>query len=127
MASDIEFLKLLWKSYKKEAETKHNYTPSPGDEAAWGGLIICAKNDNEAMELANDMKWMWERWAIPFGQPFPALLFGSPDTLNKRIEEVTKSVPINVIFLIIPQVIHTRGQILQSMELFSEKVIKNFN
>jgi len=89
--------------------------------------MICAKTDNKAMELAEDMKWMREKWVVPFGQPFPELLFGSPETLNKRIEDVTKRIPVKEIFLIIPQGIHNRDQILSSLELFSEKVIKNFN
>ena len=75
--------------------------------------MICAKTDNKAMELAEDMKWMREKWVVPFGQPFPELLFGSPETLNKRIEDVTKRIPVK--------------EILSSLELFSEKVIKNFN
>ncbi len=127
MSSDIDFLKLLWEAYRKEAETLYDYTPRPGDIAAWGGLMICAKSDNEAKALAEDMKWMWEKWAIPFGQPFPELLFGSPDTLCKRIEEVSRAVPLNEIFLIIPQGIHNRGQVLSSLELFAEKVISKFN
>ncbi len=127
MSSDIDFLKLLWEAYRKEAETCYDYTPRPGDIAAWGGLMICAKSDNEAKALAEDMKWMWEKWAVPFGQPFPELLFGSPDTLCKRIEEVSRAVPLNEIFLIIPQGIHNRSQVLSSLELFAERVISKFN
>ena len=73
------------------------------------------------------MKWFWKKWAVPFGQPFPELLFGSPDTLTRRIEEAGKTVPINEMFLIIPQGLHTRDQVLKSLELFSRKVIPNFN
>ena len=89
--------------------------------------MICAKSDNEAKALAEDMKWMWKSWAVPFGQPFPELLFGSPDTLCRRIEEVSAAVPLNEIFLIIPQGIHGRDHILSSLELFAEKVITKFN
>jgi len=127
MSFDIDFLNLLWESYRQEAETLHDDTPKPGEEAAWGGLMICAKTDNEAMELANDMKWMWEKWVILFGLPFPELLFGTPEKLNKRIKEVTKTIPTNEIFLMIPQGIHDRDQILPSLELFSKNAIKNFN
>jgi alkanesulfonate monooxygenase SsuD/methylene tetrahydromethanopterin reductase-like flavin-dependent oxidoreductase (luciferase family) len=127
MASDLNFLKALWEAYREEAEEKYNYTPEPGSEAAWGGLMICAETDSKAAELAHDMKWFWEKWAVPFGQPFPELLFGSPDTLTRRIEEAGKVVPINEMFLIIPQGLHTRDQVLKSLELFSRKVIPNFN
>ena len=127
MSSDIDFLKLLWEAYREEAESRYDYTPESGEMAAWGGLMICAKSDNEAKALAEDMKWMWKSWAVPFGQPFPELLFGSPDTLCRRIEEVSAAVPLNEIFLIIPQGIHGRDHILSSLELFAEKVITKFN
>ncbi|MEE2983091.1 MAG: LLM class flavin-dependent oxidoreductase [Pseudomonadota bacterium] len=126
MSSNLEFLQTLWAAYREEAAL-HEREVTPGDEAAWGGLMICAKSDNEAQELAEDMKWMWENWAIPFGQPYPELLFGSPDTLCRRIEEGAKAVPINEMFLIIPQGIHDRDQILRSLELFGEQVIPNFS
>ena len=126
MSSNLEFLQTLWAGYREEAAL-HERDVRPGDEAAWGGLMICAQSDNEAQDLAEDMKWMWSNWAVPFGQPFPELLFGSPDTLCRRIEEGTKAVPINEMFLIVPQGIHTRDQIMRSLELFGEKVIPQFN
>ena len=64
---------------------------------------------------------------MPFGQPFPEMLFGSPDTLNKRIEQASKAVDINEMFLIIPQGLHNRDEVLTSLELFGEKVIPNFS
>lgn len=126
MASDLEFLKALWAAYRQEAEA-HGYTPAPGDEAAWGGLMICAKTDAEAADLAEDMKWFWQQWAVPFGQPFPEMLFGSPDTLKRRIDAASRAVPINEMFLIIPQGLHDRERIRSSLELFAEKVIPAFN
>jgi len=126
MSSNLEFLQTLWAAYREEAAI-HERKVTPGDEAAWGGLMICAESDNEAQELAEDMKWMWSNWAVPFGQPFPELLFGSPDTLCQRIEEAAKAVDINEMFLIVPQGIHNRDQILRSLDLFAEKVIPRFS
>jgi alkanesulfonate monooxygenase SsuD/methylene tetrahydromethanopterin reductase-like flavin-dependent oxidoreductase (luciferase family) len=126
MSSNLEFLQALWQAYRDEAAL-HGYVPAPGDEAAWGGLMICAKTDAEAAALAHDMKWMWENWAIPFGQPFPELLFGAPDTLCRRIEEAAGAVPINEMFLIIPQGLHDRDRIVDSLERFATGVIARFN
>ena len=89
--------------------------------------MICAKTDAEAKAQFADMKWFWENWAVPFGLPMPELLVGSPDTLNKRIEEAAKSIPINEMFLLLPQGIHDRDQILSSLELFGDKVMPNFS
>lgn len=126
MSDNLDFLAALWSAYREEA-ARWDYVPAPGDEAAWGGLMICAESDAAATALAADMKWFWETWAMPFGQPFPELLFGSPDTLSRRIEQAAARVPINEMFLIIPQGLHERGDILRSLELFATRVMPNFN
>ncbi len=125
MSDNLEFLQALWAAYREEA-ARHDYTPAPGDEAAWGGLMICAQSDAEAHALAADFKWMWETWAMPFGQPFPQLLFGSPDTLSRHIEAAARAVPLNEVFLIISQGLHERDQVLRSLELFATGVMPNF-
>ena len=125
MSSDLDFCRLLWQAYREEAALQ-GYTPAPGDEAAWGGLMICAKTDAQAQALAQDMRWFWEQWATPFGQGEVNILFGSPDTLSRQIEAAAAAVPINECFLIVPQGIHDRGQILNSLELFATKVIPRF-
>ncbi|MGE3772097.1 MAG: LLM class flavin-dependent oxidoreductase [Gammaproteobacteria bacterium] len=125
MSDNLEFLQALWAAYREEAAL-HGYTPAPGDEAAWGGLMICAPSDAEAQALAADFKWMWETWAMPFGQPFPELLFGSPDTLSRRIEAAARAVPLNEMFLIVPQGLHDRDRIMRSLELFATGVMRNF-
>lgn len=125
MSSDLEFCRLLWRAYREEAAV-HGYQPNPGDEAAWGGLMICAKTDAEAEALAQDMRWFWEAWATPFGQGAVNLMFGSPDTLTRQIEAAAASVPINECFLILPQGIHDRDQVLSSLDLFAEKVMPRF-
>jgi len=126
MSDQLEFLEALWAAYRDEA-AQHGYTPAPGDEAAWGGLMICAPTDHAAMALAADMKWMWETWAVPFGQPFPELLFGSPDTLSRRIDAAARAVPLNEMFLIIPQGLHEPADLMRSLELFATKVMPNFS
>ena len=59
-------------------------------------------------------------------EPYPELLFGSPDTLSRRIDEVASRVPINEMFLIIPQGLHERDDILRSLDLFANRVMPNF-
>ncbi|MGE0485704.1 MAG: LLM class flavin-dependent oxidoreductase [Gammaproteobacteria bacterium] len=125
MSDNLDFLAALWAAYRDEA-ARFDYTPAPGDEAAWGGLMICAESDSQAEALAADMRWFWETWAMPFGQPFPELLFGSPDTLSRRIDEAAARVPINEMFLIIPQGLHGRDDILRSLDLFANRVMPNF-
>jgi alkanesulfonate monooxygenase SsuD/methylene tetrahydromethanopterin reductase-like flavin-dependent oxidoreductase (luciferase family) len=88
--------------------------------------MICAPTDSAAQALAHDLKWFWEAWAVPFGQPFPELLFGSPDTLSRRIEEAARAVPINEMFLIFPQGLHAHDAVCASLELFAQKVMPRF-
>ena len=126
MSDNLDFLAALWAAYRDEAAL-HGYTPAPGDEAAWGGLMICAPTEDAAQRLPTDMKWLWETWAMPFAQPYPELLFGTPDTLSRRIEAAARTVPINEMFLIIPQGLHEPDDIKRSLELFATGVMPNFS
>ncbi len=124
LSGNTEFLQLLWKEWTEEAKS-HGHTVKPGDQACWGGIMICAETDAKAMALYEDMAWFWKTWATPFGQGVPELLVGSPDTLNKRIEEIGNAVPIDEAFLLIPQGLHTQEQLLDSLDLFARKVMPN--
>ena len=61
-----------------------------------------------------------------FGQGMSKLLVGSPDSLAQEIEAAANAVPINECFLLIPQGLHTRDQIMRSLELFGTKVLPKF-
>lgn len=125
LSSDLDFCRALWAAYRESA-AEHGHTVRPGEEAGWGGIMVCAKTDEEAQALADEMRWFWNQWAVPFGQGMPELLVGSPDTLCRRIEEAARTVPIEECFLLIPQGVHERDRILASLELFAEKVIPRF-
>ena len=105
LSGNTEFLELLWQEWEEEAK-QHGHDVAPGDQACWGGIAICAETDAKAQQLYEDMAWFWETWATPFGQGVPELLVGSPDTLNRRIEQVAKAVPIEEAYLLIPQGLH---------------------
>jgi alkanesulfonate monooxygenase SsuD/methylene tetrahydromethanopterin reductase-like flavin-dependent oxidoreductase (luciferase family) len=125
LASDLNFCQSLWNAYREEA-SRQGHAIKPGDEAAWGGLLVLADTDAAAKELAQDMLWFWDSWSKPFGQDYPELLIGDPDTVSRRIEAAAKAVPINECFLLIPQGIHDRSQILKSLELFATRVMPRF-
>lgn len=125
LADDKNFLQALWREWEEEAKL-HGHDVRPGEQACWGGLMICAETDAKAQKLYEDMAWFWKTWAAPFGQGVPQLLVGSPETLNKQIEEVSKAVPIDEAFLLLPQGIHNPEQIKDSLDLFSRKVMPNF-
>ena len=125
LSGNTEFLSLLWNEWRNEAEA-HGHDIEPGDEACWGGIMVCAETDSKAWALFEDMKWFWDNWATPFGQDMPELLVGSPDTLNKQIDAINKTVPIKESFLLIPAGLHTPTQIKDSLDLFARKVMPNF-
>jgi alkanesulfonate monooxygenase SsuD/methylene tetrahydromethanopterin reductase-like flavin-dependent oxidoreductase (luciferase family) len=125
LASDLEFCQRLWAGYRDEA-AKHGHTIEPGDEAGWGGMLVVAKDKATAQEWAKDAIWMWDEWFKPFGQGYPELLIGDPDSISRRIEEASRAIPIKECFLLIPQGIHERDQILTSLELFATKVMPRF-
>jgi alkanesulfonate monooxygenase SsuD/methylene tetrahydromethanopterin reductase-like flavin-dependent oxidoreductase (luciferase family) len=125
LSGNTDFLKVLWREWEEEARS-HGHEVKPGDQACWGGIAICAKTDAEAQKLFEDMTWFWETWATPFGQGMPEVLVGSPDTLNRRIEEVSRAVPIDEAYLLIPQGLHSADQLKESLDLFARKVMPNF-
>ena len=125
LSGNTEFLELLWSEWRTEAGA-HGHDVRPGEEACWGGIMICAETDAKAQALFEDMQWFWETWATPFGQGMPELLVGSPDTLNRRIEKVAAAVPIDEAFLLIPAGIHAPAQIQDSLDLFARKVMPHW-
>ena len=125
LSGNTDFLKVLWQAWEEEARA-HGHDVQPGDQACWGGITICAETDAKAQALFEDMAWFWDTWATPFGQGLPEVLVGSPDTLNKRIEAVSKAVPIDEAYLLIPQGLHTPDQLKESLDLFARKVMPNF-
>jgi alkanesulfonate monooxygenase SsuD/methylene tetrahydromethanopterin reductase-like flavin-dependent oxidoreductase (luciferase family) len=125
LSSDLGFCQKLWNGYREEA-AKFGHTIKSGDEAGWGGILVVAPTTAQAQEWAKDMLWFWDTWSKPFGQDYPELLIGDPDTISRRIEEAAHTIPINECFLLIPQGLHDRGQILTSLELFATKVMPRF-
>ena len=124
LSGNTEFLEILWKEWTDEAE-RHGHIVKPGQQACWGGIMICAETDAKAQKLYEDMAWFWKTWSTPFGQGLPELLVGSPDTINKEIDKVSKSVPIDEAILLIPQGLLEPNQLLESLDLFSRKVMPN--
>ena len=122
LSGNTEFLQVLWKEWNEEARA-HGHQVRPGDEAGWGGIMVCAETDAKAQALFADMEWFWNTWSVPFGQQMPELLVGAPDTLNREIARVSAAVPIEDVFLLIPAGIHSPAQIEDSLDLFARKVM----
>ena len=120
-----ELLKAIWSSYDRTAE-QYGRDVVPGEQACWGGLMICAETDEAAMAQLDDVRWFFDTWALPFGQPIARLLVGSPDTITRQIEEALDIVPINEVMMLIPQGIHEPAQLNASVELFAERVLPRF-
>ncbi len=125
LADDLDFLQLLWKEWDAEAD-RLNITYRPGDQACWGGIMVCAETDAQARAWYGEMAWLWDQWMKPFGQGVPELLVGSPATLNRRIETVGKAIPLDEVFLLIPQGILEPDKLLHSIDLFARRVLPNF-
>lgn len=125
LSDNTELLQAIWTAYDETA-ARYGRTVEPGDQACWGGLMICAETDADAMDQLEDMKWFWDTWPLPFGQPMPKLLVGSPDTISAEIEKAMQAVPINEVMMLIPQGIHEPDAIRSSLELFADQVMPRF-
>jgi len=126
MSGNLDFCDLLWSTYREEAKT-WGHQIRPGDEAAWGGLLLCAPTDAEAEARFEDMRWFWETWSVPFGNPFPELLVGSPDTISAKIEAARARFDPGEAFMIVPQGLQPAAQVVDSIGLFAEKVLPRFS
>ncbi|MDH3684157.1 MAG: LLM class flavin-dependent oxidoreductase, partial [Acidimicrobiia bacterium] len=125
MSSNYDFCEVLWSNYREEAK-RWGHEIREGEEAAWGGIVICAPTDAEAQAQMEDMTWFWERWSVPFGNPMPELLVGSPDTISAKIEAAQRRFNPGEAFMIVPQGVHSADQICDSIGLFAEKVMPRF-
>ena len=125
LADNLDFCKTLWDAYHEE-QAKHGHDIPHGESAGWGGIMICAKTDAEAQERAKDMLWLWENWSTQFKQPLPEMLVGSPETITRRIQQAKDHFGPTDIHMIIPQGLHPPEWIIESLDLFSSKVMPNF-
>ncbi|MGI9614564.1 MAG: LLM class flavin-dependent oxidoreductase [Acidimicrobiales bacterium] len=125
MSGNHDFCETLWKAYREEAKTWGHEIPA-GAEAAWGGIVVCAPTDAQAEAQFEDMRWFWENWAVPFGNPMPELLVGSPDTISAKIDAARERFDPSEAFMIVPQGIHSADQVCASLDLFAEKVMPRF-
>ena len=125
LTSNLDFYGDLCRVYRDEA-AKHGHDVALDQAAGWGGIMICAPTDGQAQEWMEDRRWFWKTWSAPFGQGLPELLVGAPDTISRRIDEAALNAPIEDVFLLIPQGLHSRDQIMTSLELFSTKVMPRF-
>ena len=73
------------------------------------------------------MEWFWGKWGTQFGQGLPLKLVGSPDTISRQIDDAHKQLGFDEIFLLIPQGIHSSGQIIESLDLVTQKVMPRFS
>jgi alkanesulfonate monooxygenase SsuD/methylene tetrahydromethanopterin reductase-like flavin-dependent oxidoreductase (luciferase family) len=120
-----ELHRAIWDAYDETAR-RYGREVVPGEQACWGGLMICAETDAAAQDQLEDMEWFWHRWSIPYGLPMPKLLVGRPDTIAAEIEEAASNVPINECMLLVPQGIHTPDQLEASLGLFASEVMPRF-
>lgn len=125
LADNLEFCDSLWRAYR-EAAAQFGHQIATGDEAGWGGIAVCAATDAAAQEQLKDFRWFWDHWSAQFGQGFPEALVGSPDTISRRIEEAQTKLGFKECFLLLPQGIHTRDQILTSLDLLAKNVLPRF-
>jgi len=120
-----ELHRAIWDAYDETAR-QYGREVVPGEQACWGGLLICAETDAEARAQLDDMEWFWNRWSLPFGLPMPKLLVGSPDTIAAEIEAAASNVPINECMMLVPQGIHSPAQLEASLGLFAAEVMPRF-
>ena len=125
MSDNMDFCELAWEAYRDEAE-RHGHRVPVGEEAAWGGYLVLADSRAEAEVWAEDCLWYWNTWCVPFGRAVPPLLVGDADTICRKLEQVSRHVTSNEVFLHFGQGILDRDRCLRTLELFAERVMPRF-
>jgi alkanesulfonate monooxygenase SsuD/methylene tetrahydromethanopterin reductase-like flavin-dependent oxidoreductase (luciferase family) len=125
MSDNLDFCELCWTSCRDEAE-RHGRSVAAGEEAAWGGYLVLADSTDEAEAWAQDCRWYWNTWCVPYGRSLPPMLVGDADTVSRKLEEVSRRVRTNEVFLLFGQGILARDRCLKTLELFAEKVMPRF-
>jgi len=126
MSDNMEFCQLCWSTYRDEAE-RVGRKVRDGDEAAWGGYLVLADSNSEAEAWAEDCIWYWKTWYGPYGRSLPPMLVGDADTICRKLDEVSRHIKSNEIFLQFGQGILDRDKCLKTLELFAEKVMPRFS
>jgi alkanesulfonate monooxygenase SsuD/methylene tetrahydromethanopterin reductase-like flavin-dependent oxidoreductase (luciferase family) len=125
MSDNLDFCELCWTSCRDEAE-RHGRSVAAGEEAAWGGYLVLADSTDEAEAWAQDCRWYWNTWCVPYGRSLPPMLVGDADTVSRKLEEVGRRVRTNEVFLLFGQGILARDRCLKTLELFAERVMPRF-
>jgi alkanesulfonate monooxygenase SsuD/methylene tetrahydromethanopterin reductase-like flavin-dependent oxidoreductase (luciferase family) len=125
MSDNLDFCELCWTACRDEAE-RHGRSVPAGEEAAWGGYLVLADSTDEAEAWAQDCRWYWNTWCAPYGRSLPPMLVGDADTVSRKLEEVSRRVQTNEVFLLFGQGILARDRCLKTLELCAEKVMPRF-
>jgi alkanesulfonate monooxygenase SsuD/methylene tetrahydromethanopterin reductase-like flavin-dependent oxidoreductase (luciferase family) len=88
--------------------------------------LVLADSNSEAEAWAEDCLWYWKTWYGPYGRGLPPMLVGDPETISRKLDEVSRHVKSNEIFLQFGQGILDRDKCLKTLELFAEKVMPRF-
>jgi len=91
-----------------------------------GRVFGLAESKSEAEAWAEDCLWYWKTWYVPYGRGIPPMLVGDADTISRKLENVSRHVKSNEVFLQFGQGILDRDKCLKTLELFAEKVMPRF-
>jgi alkanesulfonate monooxygenase SsuD/methylene tetrahydromethanopterin reductase-like flavin-dependent oxidoreductase (luciferase family) len=125
ISDNLDFCELCWTTCRDEAE-RHGRSVPTGEEAAWGGYLVLADSTDEAEAWAEDCRWYWNTWCVPYGRSLPPMLVGDADTVSRKLEEVSRRVRTNEVFFLFGQGILDRDRCLKTLELCAEKVMPRF-
>lgn len=93
-----------------------------------GCVLIMAKTREEAQKLREDTEWLFNyAYGVPpFNVPMGRVLFGTPDDVSRQIEELTKIIPFEDMFVRAELGLHDPKVDIGMLELFCEKVVPRF-
>jgi alkanesulfonate monooxygenase SsuD/methylene tetrahydromethanopterin reductase-like flavin-dependent oxidoreductase (luciferase family) len=126
MANQMDFCEALWSRYISTAE-KAGRQVSPGDAAAWGGVLMLGNDKARLAEIKKNHDWYWETFFLPFGQGYANCLIGDVDEVSKQIEDAQKRLGFTEMWVQFGQGHLDPEENAEQLHMFAEKVIPRFS
>ena len=151
LAADLDIVRWLFQSYVDEAE-KHGRKLRFGEYSSRGGVVLSrnvavGKTHEDAMETARQGSAFWTHWLGEFGffealrmkgqeGPVPKTfeqmlksgmqIVGTPDEVGEEIQRLKDTLNVDYMIFIMYAGMTEHKRMLESIQLFGEKVIPKF-
>lgn len=125
-ASNDDFMKTAYRVLTEKAAM--SVLPHKQKPLAPGVFLMLGKTKEDAERLRQDYEWLFKlAYSVPpYNVPLGRYVIGTPDDVSRQIEDLQRVLPFDEMFLWHNIGLHEDRLEMNSIELFTEKVIPRF-